>query len=57
MREARAAAQIKHPNIVPIYDAGEWHGDLYIAMRYIEGDGSSIVLRKEGALPIRPRRS
>ena len=42
VREARAAAQIKHPNIVPIYDAGEWQGELYIAMRYIEGDELQI---------------
>ena len=52
VREARAAAQIKHPNIIPIYDAGEWHGDLYIAMRYIEGEELRSVLRKDGALPI-----
>ena len=52
VREARAAAQIKHPNIVPIYDAGEWHGDLYIAMRYIEGEELKSILRRDGALPI-----
>ena len=51
VREARAAARIKHPNIIPIYDAGEWHGDLYIAMRYIEGDDLKSVLGKDGALP------
>jgi Protein kinase domain len=51
VREARAAARIKHPNIIPIYDAGEWHGDLYIAMRYIEGDDLRSVLRRDGALP------
>ena len=53
LREARAAARIKHPNIIPIYDAGEWHGDLYIAMRYIEGDDLSSVLRKDGPLTTR----
>ena len=51
VREARAAARIRHPNIIPIYDAGEWHGDLYIAMRYVEGDDLKSVLRKDGALP------
>jgi Protein kinase domain len=51
VREARAAAKIKHPSIVPIYDAGEWHGDLYIAMRYIEGEELRSVLRRNGALP------
>ena len=52
VREARAAARMKHPNIIPIYDAGEWHGDLYMAMRYIEGDDLKSVLRKEGALSV-----
>jgi serine/threonine protein kinase len=51
VREARAAARLRHPNIIPIYDAGEWHGDLYIAMRYIEGDDLKSVLRKDGSLP------
>jgi serine/threonine protein kinase len=53
VREARAAAQIKHPNIVPIYDAGEWQGDLYIAMRYIEGEELRSVLRRDGLLTTR----
>jgi serine/threonine-protein kinase len=53
VREARAAAGIKHPSIIPIYDAGEWHGDLYIAMRYIEGDDLRSLLRKDGALSTR----
>jgi serine/threonine protein kinase len=52
VREARAAAGIKHPNIIPIYDAGEWHGELYIAMRYVEGDELRSLIRKDGALPI-----
>jgi serine/threonine protein kinase len=50
VREARAAARIKHPNIIPIYDAGEWEGDLYIAMRWIEGDDLRSILRKDGVL-------
>jgi hypothetical protein len=52
VREARAAARIRHPNIIPIYDAGEWQGDLYIAMRYIEGDDLRSILRKDGTLPV-----
>jgi serine/threonine protein kinase len=31
------AASLEHPNIVPIHDAGEVEGLLYISMRYIEG--------------------
>ena len=52
VRESRLAARIRHPNIIPIYDAGEWQGDLYIAMRYVEGDDLRSILRREGALPI-----
>ena len=37
LRESRLAASIDHPNIVPIYDADEADGTLFIAMRYVEG--------------------
>jgi Protein kinase domain len=53
VREARAAARIRHPNIIPIYDAGEWNGELYIAMRYIEGEDLKSTLQKDGPLPTR----
>src|SRR4051812_36470631 len=36
-REARLAASLHHPNIVPIYDTGTWNGQDYIAMQLIEG--------------------
>jgi serine/threonine protein kinase len=37
LRETKIAASIDHPNIVPIYDAGEADGVLHFAMRYVEG--------------------
>ena len=37
LRETAAAAAIEHPHILPVYDAGEAGGVLYIAMRYVEG--------------------
>jgi DNA-binding beta-propeller fold protein YncE/predicted Ser/Thr protein kinase len=49
-REARLAASVEHPHIVPVYDAGESNGTLYIAMRYIEGTDLASVLAREGAL-------
>ena len=49
MRESRRAAGLDHPNIVPIYDAGESDGQLYIAMRYIEGcDLKTLIARDDG---------
>ncbi len=37
IRESQIAASLDHPNVVPIYDADEHDGVLYIAMRYVEG--------------------
>jgi tetratricopeptide (TPR) repeat protein len=47
-REARLAASLHHPNIVPIYDTGVWNGQDYIAMQLIEGttlDKAGLDLR------------
>src|SRR3954453_23278546 len=37
VQEAQTAARLDHPNIVPVFDAGEAAGLLYIAMKYIDG--------------------
>jgi serine/threonine-protein kinase len=37
IRESRAAAAVDHPNIIPVYDAGDAGGFLFIAMRYVHG--------------------
>jgi len=50
LKESRLAASIDHPNIVPVYDAGEVSGELYIAMRYVEGSDLKHLL-SEGPLP------
>ncbi len=50
VRESRLAASISHPNIVPIYDAGEADGLLYIAMRFVDGSDLKELLR-EGRIP------
>jgi len=51
VRESHIAAAIDHPNIIPIYDAGEEDGLLYIAMRYVEGPDLKEVL-KRGSLGV-----
>ncbi len=37
-REARIVANLEHPNIIPVYDFNEHHGEPYLVMRFIEGD-------------------
>jgi len=50
VRESRLAASLDHPNVVPIYEAGASGGDLFIAMRYVEGTDLRTVLAETGAL-------
>lgn len=50
IRESQAAAELDHPNIVTVYDAGEADGVLYISMRYIEGTDLAHLLRRDGRL-------
>src|SRR6266540_1601000 len=49
-RESKMAAALEHPNIIPIYDAGEADGFLYIAMRYVEGTDLSFLIEESGQL-------
>ncbi|MGQ0733416.1 MAG: protein kinase domain-containing protein [Acidobacteriota bacterium] len=51
IREAQAGAQLKHPNIVTVYEAGEVDGEVYIAMEYLEGESLADALDR-GALTI-----
>jgi serine/threonine-protein kinase len=51
VREAEHAASIEHPNIIPIYDAGEADEVFYLAMRYVRGTDLRTVLDTRGALP------
>ncbi len=49
-REAQMAAAIDHPNILPIYDAGEVDGQPYLAMRYVDGTDLFSIIGKESPL-------
>jgi streptogramin lyase len=53
--ESRLAASLDHPNVVPIYDAGEMEGQLYLAMRYVEGQDLKQLLAERG--PLSPARA
>jgi eukaryotic-like serine/threonine-protein kinase len=50
-REAQAAANLSHPNIVPVFDWGEDGGTYFIVMEYVDGQPLSAVLRAAGTLP------
>ncbi|WP_228975869.1 serine/threonine-protein kinase [Streptomyces sp. DH12] len=50
--ESRVAAAIDHPNIVPVFEAGETEGLLYIAMRYVPGQDLRALLDRAGPLPV-----
>jgi serine/threonine-protein kinase len=49
-RESQLAASLEHPNIIPVYDAGESVDVAYIAMRYVQGRDLSTVLEEDGRL-------
>ncbi len=52
-REARAAANLDHPNIVTVYDVGqdgEWH---YIVMEYVDGQDLKTLIRRKGRLDVK----
>jgi eukaryotic-like serine/threonine-protein kinase len=49
-REASSAAALSHPNIVGIFDRGEWNGTYYIAMEYVAGRPLKAIVREQGAI-------
>jgi serine/threonine protein kinase len=51
-REAMTAAQLRHPNIVPIYTIGEKDGLIYIVMPLIKGETLQTLLERDGPLPL-----
>jgi serine/threonine protein kinase len=50
LREPRLAASLDHPNVIPIYEAGERDGRLYLAMRYVEGSDLRTLIERDGKL-------
>src|SRR6185437_11342946 len=51
LQEARAAAALQHPHIIPIYDSGQYDGRYYIAMRYVDGVPLARAIPENG-LPV-----
>jgi serine/threonine protein kinase len=53
--ESKLAASLDHPNVIPIYAAGDAEGLLFIAMRFVDGDDLRTILREQG--PLDPARA
>ncbi|MBB3040353.1 Stk1 family PASTA domain-containing Ser/Thr kinase [Nocardioides soli] len=51
VREARAAARLSHPNVVAVYDQGDDHGTVFLAMELVSGHTLRDVIRKESPMP------
>ena len=52
LREVRIAANLQHPNILPVYDSGEAGGFLYYVMPYVEGPSLRDSLSQHGEMPV-----
>jgi serine/threonine protein kinase len=55
LRESRIAASLDHPHVIPIYQAGDQDGLLFLAMRYVEGYDLANLVAEDGA--IEPKRA
>ena len=55
-REARTAAKLSHPNIVPLYTFGDVDGTLYFVMGYVKGESLAARLKREGRLSVEDAR-
>jgi serine/threonine-protein kinase len=55
VREASAAGRLRHPNIVTIFDAGEYEGRPYIAMEHVAGETLRALIQRRTAMPLRRR--
>jgi len=51
IRESRAAAALDHPHIIPVFEADEADGTLYVAMRYVPGGDARSLLSQLGPFP------
>ena len=55
-REARTAAKLSHPNIVPLHTFGDVDGTLYFVMGYVRGESLATRLKREGRIPVEEAR-
>ncbi|MBV8815339.1 MAG: protein kinase [Verrucomicrobia bacterium] len=51
VREARAAARLRHPNVASVFHLGTRNGDYFYAMEYVEGETVDQLIKRKGPLP------
>src|SRR3954470_3134731 len=51
VRESRLAAAVDHPHVIPVYEADDWNGLLYLAMRFVRGWPARCAGHPRGAGP------
>ena len=51
IQESRTVSKLRHPNLVPIFEAGEYEGDPFLVFEYVEGHALADLLREKGPLP------
>ncbi len=52
LREARAAAALRHPNVATVFHLGEEGGDWFYAMEFVDGETVEAMMKREGAIPV-----
>jgi serine/threonine protein kinase len=52
LAESEVMASIDHPNVIPVYEAAESDGLLFLAMRYVDGPDLGALVRAHGRLPL-----
>ncbi len=57
LREARAAAALRHPNIITVYASGEHDHQPYMAMEFVDGESLAEIIHSRRALPLSDKRS
>jgi len=50
VREARAAASVRHPNVASVFHLGETDGNYFYAMEFVDGETLDILIRRSGTL-------
>ena len=54
LREARAAASVRHPNVASVFHLGETDGNYFYAMEFVEGETLEKVIQRSGRLEVKP---